>query len=169
MGALRKRLWNHYNNYIIDKLVTFLATFMIDPLPQRIDIQGDWPSNLATADIGIIIIDHGSRREESNQYVIRVARDFQESEDYKIVEPAHMELAQPDLAAAYDKCISHGAKYIIVQPYFLAPGRHWHEDIPKLASAAAVNHPDTSCVVTAPLGLHRAMLQIIADRIDQSL
>ena len=169
MGALRKCLWNHYNNYIIDKLVTFLATFMIETLPQRIDIQGDWPADLATADIGIIIIDHGSRREESNQYVISVARDFQESEDYKIVEPAHMELAQPDLAAAYVKCISHGAKYIIVQPYFLAPGRHWHEDIPELASAAAGNHPDTSCVVTAPLGLHRAMLQIIADRIDQSL
>ena len=62
-----------------------------------------------------------------------------------------------------------GAKYIIVQPYFLAPGRHWHEHIPQLASASAANHPHTSCVVTAPLGIHSAMLQIIADRIDQSL
>ena len=142
---------------------------MTDPLPQRIDIQGAWPSDLATADIGIVIIDHGSRREESNQYVVTVAREFQKSENYIIVEPAHMELAQPDLPAAYAKCVSHGAKYIIVHPYFLAPGRHWHEHIPGLASAAAANHPHTSCVVTAPLGIHRAMLQIIADRIDQSL
>ena len=63
---------------------------MTYPCPQRIDIQGDWPSDLAAADIGIIIIDHGSRREESNQYVITVARDFQKSKDYRIVEPAHM-------------------------------------------------------------------------------
>jgi sirohydrochlorin ferrochelatase len=34
---------------------------------------------------------------------------------------------------------------------------------------AAANHPHTSCVVTAPLGIHSAMLQIIVDRIDQSL
>jgi len=142
---------------------------MTDPLPPRIDIQGNWPSDLAAADIGIIIIDHGSRREESNQYVITVARDFQESEDYKMVEPAHMELAQPDLAAAYDKCVRHGAKYIVVHPYFLAPGRHWHEHIPVLALAAAANHPQTCCVVTAPLGIHSDMLQIIADRIEQSL
>jgi sirohydrochlorin ferrochelatase len=141
---------------------------MTDPLPKRIDIQGDWPSELAAVDIGIIIIDHGSRREESNQFVITVAADFQNSEGYRIVEPAHMELAQPDLAVAYDKCVSQGAKYIIVHPYFLAPGRHWHEDIPQLASAAAASHPQTSCVVTAPLGIHSAMLQIIADRIDQS-
>lgn len=142
---------------------------MTDPLPKRIDIQGDWPSELAAVDIGIIIIDHGSRREESNQFVITVAADFQNSEGYRIVEPAHMELAQPDLAVAYDKCVRQGAKYIIVHPYFLAPGRHWHEDIPQLASAAAASHPQTSCVVTAPLGIHSAMLQIIADRIDQSL
>ena len=142
---------------------------MTDPLPKRIDIQGDWPSELAAVDIGIIIIDHGSRREESNQYVITVAADFQNSAGYRIVEPAHMELAQPDLAAAYDKCVSQGAIYIIVHPYFLAPGRHWHEHIPQLASAAAASHPQTSCVVTAPLGIHSAMLQIIADRIDQSL
>ena len=142
---------------------------MTDPLPKRIDIQGDWPSELAAVDIGIIIIDHSSRREESNQYVITVAADFQNSAGYRIVEPAHMELAQPDLAAAYDKCVSQGAKYIIVHPYFLAPGRHWHEHIPQLASAAAASHPQTSCVVTAPLGIHSAMLQIIADRIDQSL
>ena len=142
---------------------------MTDPLPQRIDIQGDWPVDLVTTDIGIIIIDHGSRREESNQYVITVAQNFKESEDYEIVEPAHMELAQPDLAAAYDNCVSHGAKYIIVHPYFLAPGRHWHEPIPALASAAAANHPQTCCVVTAPLGIHNDMLQIIADRIEQSM
>ena len=138
-------------------------------LPHRIEIQGDWPSDLVATNMGIIIIDHGSRREASNQYVITVARNFQESTDYGIVEPAHMELAQPDLAAAYDKCVSHGAKYIVVHPYFLAPGRHWHEDIPELASVAAANHPHTSCVVTAPLGIHSAMLQIIVDRIDQSL
>ena len=49
-----------------------------------------------------------------------------------IVHFAHMELAAPTLEQAFDACVSDGAREIVVHPYFLAPGRHSTDDIPRL-------------------------------------
>lgn len=114
---------------------------------------------------GIIIVDHGSRRAESNTMLEMAAQRFSQSSHYSVVEPAHMELAEPSIAQAFDRCVARGASEIIVFPYFLSPGRHWTQDIPSLASAAAQKHPGVRWMITAPFGLHPEMLGIIADRI----
>ena len=51
---------------------------------------------------GIIIVDHGSRREESNQMLEEVAALFAKrfARRFSIVEPAHMEIAEPSIAIA---------------------------------------------------------------------
>lgn len=119
--------------------------------------------------IGVILVDHGSRREESNAMLLEVVRDFESSAGFAIVEPAHMELAEPSIETAYAKCVKRGATKIIVFPYFLLPGRHWHEDIPRLALAAAHKHPSTTYLVTAPFGLHPLMSEIMRQRIEHCL
>lgn len=119
--------------------------------------------------LGIIVIDHGSRRQESNLLLEEVARQFQRATGAAIVEPAHMELAEPTLEQAFDRCVAAGAQRVVVQPYFLGPGRHWDQDIPALAAAAAARHPGISYLVAPPLGLHPLMLQLIAERIAQCL
>src|SRR6187551_3044467 len=91
--------------------------------------------------LGIILVDHGSRREESNDMLHDVVRNFAESSGRPIVEPAHMELAEPSIATAFARCVERGATTVVVFPYFLLPGRHWSEDIPRLAAAAAGQHP----------------------------
>jgi sirohydrochlorin ferrochelatase len=73
----------------------------------------------------VIIVDHGSRREASNEMLLEAAKAFRASSGYSIVEPAHMEIAQPDIAAAYDRCVAQGATRVVVFPYFLSPGKHW--------------------------------------------
>ena len=60
---------------------------------------------------------------------------------YEIVEPAHMELAEPSIATAYDRCVKRGAQRIVVCPFFLGPGKHWTQDIPRLTAEAAHAHP----------------------------
>jgi len=119
--------------------------------------------------IGVIIVDHGSRREESNQLLLKIVAGFRQSISYSIVEPAHMELAEPSISAAYDACARQGATRIIVHPFFLLPGRHWDSDIPRLAAEAAAKHPQTSFLVTNPLGSHPLMTQIITERISECL
>jgi sirohydrochlorin ferrochelatase len=60
-----------------------------------------------------------------------VARLFAQrfASTYEIVEPAHMELTEPSIATAYDRCVGRGATRVVVCPFFLGPGKHWTSDI----------------------------------------
>jgi sirohydrochlorin ferrochelatase len=82
-----------------------------------------------------------------------------------------MELAEPSIAAAFARCVQRGAKLVVVFPYFLGPGRHWSEDIPRLVAEAAEPHAAAGVryLVTAPLGLHPLVMQVIDDRVTHCL
>jgi sirohydrochlorin ferrochelatase len=118
--------------------------------------------------IGIIIVDHGSRRAQSNEMLEEVAALFAQrfSALYDIVEPAHMEIAEPLIATAYDRCVERGATRIIVTPFFLGPGKHWTGDIPRLTAQAAANHPGTTYHVTMPLGIDDLILDLLNKRVQ---
>jgi len=118
---------------------------------------------------GIIIVDHGSRRAASNQMLEQFVEQFTQTSPYRIVQAAHMELAEPSIATAFDRCVEQGAQCVLVCPYFLLPGKHWDEDIPELVHAAAKKHPGIRYMVTAPIGLHPMMRDVIAHRIDYCL
>jgi len=117
--------------------------------------------------LGIIIVDHGSRKADSNRLLEEVAAAFSRrfADRYPIVEPAHMELAEPSIATAYARCAQRGAERIVVIPYFLGPGRHWTEDIPRLTAEAAAQFPQTRCHVTATLGIDDLILDLLDKRI----
>ena len=119
--------------------------------------------------IGIVIVDHGSRRQESNEMLLEVVSAFERHAGYQIVEPAHMELAEPSIQTAFNRCVGRGANLVVVHPYFLLPGRHWQDDIPALAAQAAAEHPKVRFLVTAPLGLHSLMSEIMKQRIEHCL
>ena len=122
-----------------------------------------------TDSIGVILVDHGSRRAESNQLLEEMAALYAARSGRPIVEPAHMELAPPSLADAFDRCVARGAELVVIHPYFLLPGRHWDEDIPRLAAEAATRHPGIRYLVTAPLGVHPGLADVVEDRIGHCL
>ena len=119
--------------------------------------------------IGLIVVDHGSRRAESNQMLERMVGQVTEVVPYDIVEPAHMELAEPSIATAFDACVDRGARTVVVSPYFLLPGRHWTQDIPALVDEAAARHPGVAYLVAAPFGLHPLMAQVVGARVEHCL
>ena len=119
--------------------------------------------------VGIVVVDHGSRRAQSNALLEDVVRMFQRVTGAPLVEPAHMELAEPSIATAFANCVAQGATLVVVFPYFLSPGRHWNEDIPRLAAQAASNHEGVRHLVTTPLGLHEAMATVMRDRITHCM
>ena len=119
--------------------------------------------------LGIIIVDHGSRRAESNAMLETFVELFAASSDHAIVEPAHMELAEPSIATAFDRCVQRGASKVVVMPYFLLPGKHWDQDIPQLTREAAAKHPEVAFLVGAPIGLNPMMTQVIQSRLDHCL
>ena len=118
--------------------------------------------------IGVIIVDHGSRRDESNRMLEQVAALFAERfrERYRIVEPAHMELAEPSIATAYANCVQRGAQRVVVCPFFLGPGKHWTQDIPRLTAEAAARFPQTRYHVSPTLGIDELILELLDKRVD---
>jgi sirohydrochlorin ferrochelatase len=117
---------------------------------------------------GVIIVDHGSRRVESNRMLEELARLFARrfAGKYSIVEPAHMELAEPSIGTAYERCVSRGATQVVVCPFFLGPGKHWTQDIPRLAAEAAARFPQTTYHVSPTLGIDDLILDLLDKRIS---
>lgn len=132
--------------------------------------------------IGIILIDHGSRRSKSNEQLQHIAQIYQSRvpSDY-IVKAAHMEIASPSikdtlLELVHDENISK----VVCHPYFLSPGRHVTEDIPELIEEAideikASPDPialdqDLEVILTEPIGSKlNIMVDLISNIVDDSL
>lgn len=140
---------------------------MTNPFPQP--NASPIPFDAGQERMAAIVVDHGSRRPESNQALLEVVAKFRESASLRIVEPAHMELAEPSIDTAFGRCVEQGATLIVVHPFFLLPGRHWRHDIPRLAAEAAAKRPGVRYLVTAPLGLHAGMGRIMQEQIDRCL
>jgi len=113
--------------------------------------------------LGIILIDHGSKRQASNDHIHKIAQMYEQSLQHQlnspsssssksnnnirqlysggggsvIVKAAHMEIASPSiLDTIRDIIISDQVTSIICVPYFLSPGRHATEDVPELIHQA---------------------------------
>ncbi|MCI0625304.1 MAG: sirohydrochlorin cobaltochelatase [Acidobacteria bacterium] len=117
----------------------------------------------------LLIIDHGSIRDDANELLPKVARMLKEMSDFEIVCYAHMELAEPTIQQGFDACIARGAEEVIVHPYFLGPGRHSVSDIPHMVAQAAARHSGISYRITEPLGLDAKIVGLILERVRESL
>jgi sirohydrochlorin ferrochelatase len=80
------------------------------------------------------------------------------------VYPAHMELAEPSIRQAFEQAVRDGATAVVVHPYFLSPGRHSTTDIPRMVEEAAKEFPGVEHCVTAPLGVHAKIGEVILER-----
>jgi sirohydrochlorin ferrochelatase len=119
--------------------------------------------------LGLVIVDHGSKRPEANRAHESFVAEFALGRPYLVVEAAHMELAEPTIAQAFARCVAAGASVVVVAPYFLWPGRHWDADIPALAAEASLGHPGVRHLVAAPLGPHPLLADLVGIRVEQCL
>jgi sirohydrochlorin ferrochelatase len=114
----------------------------------------------------VLLVDHGSRLAEANALVEALARRLAARLPDCRVEFAHMEMAQPDVAAGLAACAASGAEEVVVQPCFLAPGRHTTQTIPELVAHAARSHPRLRVRIAGPLGDHEKLVDVLLDRIE---
>jgi sirohydrochlorin ferrochelatase len=117
---------------------------------------------------GFIVFAHGSRVESANEAVRDVAFKMAASGQH-VVEPAFLELGQPDLSGATALLIARGAARIVVIPYFLTLGTHMQRDLPRLARDASHAHGDIEIQITLPLDGHPALVQALLDRAAEAL
>lgn len=72
------------------------------------------------SEVGVVVVDHGSKRSQSNEMLEQFREVFELNTDYSIVESAHMEIAEPTILQAAQKCAERGATSIVIAPYFLS-------------------------------------------------
>jgi len=113
----------------------------------------------------ILIIDHGSVREEANHMLSCVANLLQQMVgDGVLVRHAHMELAEPLIPQGFADCVNAGATEVIAFPYMLSPGKHVTRDVPRLVAEAAQQFPHVAFHVTPAFGVNEKLAELIAQR-----
>ena len=113
----------------------------------------------------IVLVDHGSKHAAANEMLMEVARMLRDASGIDIVEPAHMEIAEPTVEQAFAACVARGARHIVVHPFFLAPGRHSTVDIPRMSAEAAAAFPGLTYRVTPPLGPDPRVIDVVLQRV----
>jgi sirohydrochlorin ferrochelatase len=116
----------------------------------------------------ILLVDHGSRRPEANALLEALAERLRRRLPDRLVQVAHMELAQPSIEQGIDACATAGASEVVVHPYFLAPGSHTTQTIPERVEEAKRRHPGLRVRISEPLGLHEKLLDVVLQRIDEA-
>ncbi len=112
----------------------------------------------------LLIIDHGSTHHDANEMLEQLGDLIRKHRPGLIVKVAHMELAEPTIAQGVAACVDAGATEIIAHPYMLSPGRHATKDVPQLVQDAAAPFPGIKVKITAPLGLHDKIVDVILER-----
>jgi sirohydrochlorin ferrochelatase len=113
----------------------------------------------------ILLIDHGSKRAEANHMLACMANLVQHLVGGEaVVEYAHMELAEPDIAKGFAAAVTRGATEVIAFPYMLSPGKHATSDIPRMVAEAAAEHPGLTYRMTSGFGVHEKLGELILDR-----
>lgn len=118
-------------------------------------------------DVAVVIIDHGSKVQEANDALGVFCQMYAERSKLH-VEPAHMELAEPTIKTACERCVDQGARKIICFPYFLSKGRHVQTDIPKQIREIQEIYPNIEITLSEPLGSQVDALLTVVDSVIRS-
>ena len=111
----------------------------------------------------LLLIAHGSRRQQSNDEVVVLAEKLKNncSEQFTIVHAGFLELAEVLIPDGIKKCVEDGATEIIVLPYFLNSGRHVVEDIPNIVNDTRPKFPEVDIKLAQHLGASDLMMDLL--------
>ncbi len=115
----------------------------------------------------LVIIAHGSRREQSNQEVRDLATKMKTicGDQYQSIEAGFLELANPLIPDSLETCINNGAREIHVFPYFLSAGRHVTKDVPNNVKIIQDKYPNINIVMKPYLGSNDELPKLILKQI----
>jgi sirohydrochlorin ferrochelatase len=116
--------------------------------------------------VAVLLIAHGSRRDEANEDARFVAEQIRADGLYCLVQTCFLELAEPDIPAGALRCVDSGAEKILILPYFLSPGRHVREHLREARHRLAKLHPGVQWVLCEPLGRHPLLVEIVRERLE---
>ena len=128
--------------------------------PWRLPIERDIPQKAKQ----LLIVAHGSRREDSNEEVRTLAKkvssNLQLLADDVVV--AFLEITSPSIGTTIDNCFNRGTDEVVVLPYFLSSGNHVVNDLPRELENALAKWPGKVITTLPHIGASDEMVNLIA-------
>ncbi|WGS86544.1 CbiX/SirB N-terminal domain-containing protein [Methylomonas sp. UP202] len=118
---------------------------------------------MKTMNTHLLLVAHGSRREQANDEIRRLADTLAIGSRYAGVACAFLEIAEPSISDGLRRQIAAGARRIVVLPYFLAAGRHVGIDIPEQVEGMRCQAPEVEILIAEHLGSAAAMRPVLLD------
>ena len=111
----------------------------------------------------LLLVAHGSRREESNLEVVSLSKKMEKfnSNPFDKVMPAFLEFASPSIPEAIEKCNAMGANSVTVLPYFLSAGVHIDRDIPSEVENASQDFPNLNITIANYFGSREEIAELL--------
>lgn len=116
----------------------------------------------------LLIVAHGSRKKESNEEVLRLAEDLDNTRDsgFDKVLCAFNQFSKPSVEDQIEALAGLGASSITVLPYFIAAGSHVVMDIPALVKVAEHRYPGVTFKLTPHFGAFQGVKSLIVSEIS---
>lgn len=118
--------------------------------------------------VATVLIAHGSRRPEANADLVRLAELLRPRLPQDRIEIAYLELAEPSIPTALQKCVDAGARTVRMLPFFLSAGAHVTEDLEGFRREFAERNPDVRFLLAPPIGLHPGIVDILVHRLAEA-
>lgn len=115
----------------------------------------------------VLLIAHGSRRQEANQDLVEIASLLRDRREYPIIEPSYLELADPTIPEGARLCVEQGATEVLMLPYFLSAGAHVTSDLEDFRQELSASYAGVTFKVCPHLGLHPLMIEIVLARLRE--
>jgi sirohydrochlorin ferrochelatase len=116
----------------------------------------------------LLLIAHGSRQPEANADLEVIAEALR-LRGYDLVEPAYLELAEPNIDEGGRCCVAAGASCVVLVPYFLSAGVHVLRDLHAARDRLSERFAGVDFRVAAPLGRHPLLADVVAQRVREVL
>ena len=120
--------------------------------------------------LGVLLVGHGTASEAGTRQILTLSRQLADRLAPRPVEPAFLELQQPEIAAGARRLSERGATQLVVAPLLLFAAGHAKQDIPIAVSAAFAGKGQRGPVVQAQhLGCHPSIVELSRQRFREAL
>jgi sirohydrochlorin cobaltochelatase len=114
--------------------------------------------------LAVLLVGHGSLRAGAGAAMIRLATRVREAGVAPIAAAGFLNYSRPTFNEALERCVASGADTIVIQPYFLVPGKFVREDVPRLLRAGQSAYPHLRFRLAEPFGDHPALARLVIRR-----
>jgi cobalt transport protein ATP-binding subunit len=120
------------------------------------------------AQTAVVLVGRGSSDPDASSDLYKLARLLADGRGLPLVEPAFVQVAQPDVTAALERCRRLGATTIVLAPFLLFTGRL----LPRVYREAvewAADHPELDVRGAPHLGPDRRLARLVLERYREAI